>query len=258
MPRRYAFAANDADAGLEYALPEGLLARWRFIGDACWVGQARRSKVAPGISGKLVDRRRPGVSVVPSEIARPFLLGVVFVRLLASCSAVGYDDSEPPRSLRLGGTPDAWTYVTVCTLRGFCHRHGTAIKNLDRLPAYGFAFFFLVWTFLSIAAACYLAPARASVWSRAGNLCLFCYMWHRTLLPPLDAIVARVNKRTRADALLMLPLYLGFQILISQPFPRFGEMAGRWKRADVRFSDLAHPMPIAAAFFLVGIFSYAT
>jgi cytochrome c biogenesis protein CcdA len=106
-------------------------------------------------------------------------------------------------------------------------------------------------------AACYCAPARRSVFSDAGSLCLFAYMWHRCLLPVLDALVLRVHKETKADALLVLPLYVLFQILISAPFPQLGEVFGRLRRGRVRFRDMANPFQLFAGLFLLGALSYA-
>ena len=51
-------------------------------------------------------------------------------------------------------------------------------------PGHGFAMLYST-------AACYVAPAKRSIFSRLG-LCLFAQAWHRCLLPVLDALVLRV------------------------------------------------------------------
>ena len=120
-----------------------------------------------------------------------------------------------------------------------------------------------------IAAAAYASPATTTLWSTRGNLCLFCYTWHRAFLPPLDALVRRVHKATGADALLMLPLYLAFQLFLSQPFQPFSAikdkarvyLPGSPKRAadgarGFTAADAAHPLPVFAAALLFALLAY--
>jgi len=82
-------------------------------------------------------------------------------------------------------------------------------------------------------------------------------MWHRCLLPVLDALVLRVHKETRTDALLVLPLYVAFQVLISRPFPDLGEVWARLRRGRPRFTDVANPLLLFAGLFLLSLVSYA-
>ena len=86
---------------------------------------------------------------------------------------------------------------------------------------------------------------------------MFAYMWHRCLLPVLDALVLRVHKETRADALLVLPLYVLFQILISAPFPQFREAWDRIRKGRPQFRDVANPLWLFFILFLLSLVSYS-
>lgn len=87
-------------------------------------------------------------------------------------------------------------------------------------------------------------------------------MWHRAFLPPFDALCARVQAKTGLDALLLLPLYLAFQALLSRPFPRWRDLRDRARNyrtpgaPTLRLADLAHPLPVFAAAFVFSLLSY--
>ena len=257
-PKSYAFAADDVNASLEYAVPSNVLRRWRRF--AAWF-KSGVSRVAPWPFPH--EAQKDGVVRIPSHWARPLCFLVIYLRLLASASSTGYraaiydssnDDAWAGSSV---SKSERWTYAWVCILRSDCKAGGPSTHFSSKSATYLITVLDYAFSILYSTAACYCAPARRSVFSDAGSLCLFAYMWHRCLLPVLDALVLRVHKKTKADALLVLPLYVLFQILISAPFPQLGEVFERLKRGRVRFRDVANPFQLFAGLFLLGVLSYA-
>ncbi|KAH8094422.1 ligase [Aureococcus anophagefferens] len=161
------------------------------------------------------DEDDAGVALSPAA-ARHAAAAVIAARLLASASGLGYGDDRRDAPLAVG-SPGAASLV-VCGLRAYCD--GGFVGDLNS-AALAFAVLLAQALFSGayIAATAYVTPATPSAWSRAGNLCLFCFMWHRAFLPPLDALADRVQRDTGLDALVLLPLYAAFQAFLSQPFP---------------------------------------
>ena len=224
-PKSYAFASDDNNASIEYAVPHVILSKWRRLMTCSRRGLSR---VAPFFAEEDVPRK-DGVVRIPAHVARPLCFLIIYLRLLASASSMGYraatydidnDDAWAGRISRRasgGRMPGSVSCgVTARPAGRPCTSRPKGAIYLISILDYGFAMLYST-------AACYVAPAKRSIFSEAGGLCLFAYMWHRCLLPVLGRSVLRVHKETRADALLVLPLYILFQILISAPFPQFRE-----------------------------------
>ena len=258
-PKSYAFAADDANACIEYAVPHVILSRWRRLMTCSRRGLSR---VAPFFAEDN-EPRKDGVVRIPAHVARPLCFLVIYLRLLASASSMGYraatydinnDDAWAGTDISKG---ERWTYAWVCILRSDCKAGGPSMHFTSKGAIYLISILDYGFAMLYSTAACYVAPARRSIFSEAGGLCLFAYMWHRCLLPVLDALVLRVHKETRADALLVLPLYILFQILISAPFPQFREAWDRLRKGRPQFRDVANPLWIFAVLFLLSLVSYS-
>ncbi|KAJ1457986.1 hypothetical protein M885DRAFT_514537 [Pelagophyceae sp. CCMP2097] len=196
--------------------------------------------------------------------ARHATLGVILMRLLATQTVLGYDsDRALPKTLY---SPNAATTV-LCALRAACKGGGFgALRNPGLRLAFRAAG--ILVNMASLASTAYWSPQGTSIWSNAGNASLFAYLWHRALIPPLTALVVWLYKSTKADALIALPVFLAFQLFISQPFPPVADVKkfavdaalrawptrGRARRGDApRWGMLVHPLPVFAVFFVAAL-----
>ena len=85
-PKSYAFASEDENAALEYAVPSHILARWRRGLAAC-TNSFRKVAHWPMPDD---EPQKDGVVRMPAHVARPLCFLVIYLRLLASASSVGY------------------------------------------------------------------------------------------------------------------------------------------------------------------------
>ncbi|KAH8070230.1 ligase [Aureococcus anophagefferens] len=189
------------------------------------------------------DEDDAGVALSPAA-ARHAAAAVIAARLLASASGLA-TATTADASGRLAGRG----VLVVCGLRAYCD--GGFVGDLNS-AALAFAVLLAQALFSArTSPRAYVTPATPSAWSRAGNLCLFCFMWHRAFLPPLDALADRVQRDTGLDALVLLPLYAAFQAFLSQPFPPLSALRDKVRRyraparaGGLGLGDLLHPLPV--------------
>ena len=80
------FASDDNNAAIKCAVPHVVLSRWRRL--VC-VLEYLKSRVTPFFAED-DEPRKDGVVRIPSHIARPLCFLVIYLRLLASASSMGY------------------------------------------------------------------------------------------------------------------------------------------------------------------------
>ena len=128
-PKSYAFAADDNNACIEYAVPHVILSRWRRLMTCSRRGLSR---VAPFFAEEDIPRK-DGVVRIPAHVARPFCFLIIYLRLLASASSMGYraatydinnDDAWAGTDISKG---ERWTYAWICILRSDCKAGGPSM-----------------------------------------------------------------------------------------------------------------------------------